>query len=210
MAKIQVAFDRAHAGTAFDIADKLVTAKLDGVPLGDAVANEIVERAVERYQVHIRAALARAGLNIAEGETLTADVLLRAINDKTGLGLTSWNPESIRDAVQSQVSSRLSGVLGFDVGGINSGEALKEALIESAKQAVISGRATSLLSSAAIKKLRKLKTYKGEGVEEELMRKKLMSRVYQKTFRRTHKEVWVDSPSDTGFTDDMYGHRRDT
>lgn len=197
MGKLHLALDRAHAGTAFDLADKIVDAKLSGIPINEVVAAEIVDRATDRYQKHIRAALARAGIEIDADEKITAAVLLREINSKTGIEIEAWTPEAVTAAVSARVSAKMSDVLGVDVEGVKDAESLKAALIDGAKEAVASGRANALVSKSMIKKLRMVATIKGAGIDQDEARKRL-GRIYQKRYRRTHKEVWVSGAGEVG------------
>lgn len=211
MAKTSVKFslDRAKAGTAFDIAEQAFDAYSNGVPLSQFAAEELANRAIERYQIHILAGLRRAGVDLEEGEVLNAQTLLRIIRDKTGIDIVSLTPAAVVDAVQSQVSARMSDVLGVEVQGITSAESLKTALIDAAKYAVTTGRANQLINATVIRKLRSLKTWKTSGVDPE-QKKKMLNRWYQKKYRRTHKEVWVGSPAAENSGTGIHGFPRDT
>jgi len=198
MAKFKIAIDRANAGTAFDIADKIIDAKLAGGTITDAIANEIVDRALTRYGKHVRAALARAEINIDPDEAITADVLLREVNAKSGMSLQSWSPEAMLAAAQKQISASMSDILGVQLEGVDSVESLKAALINAAKDAVSSGKESKLIPASMIKKLRVVKTMQSAGVADEVQRKKMMNRWYQKKYRRSHKEVWVSKQNNVG------------
>ena len=194
MAKIHIAVDRANAGTAFDIAEKYWDARQAGQPFSEFAAQEVADRAMERYQGHIRAGLARAGVVLGDDEKLDSAALLRIIGERTGLEIASLTPEAVTSAVQGQISARLSSVLGLEVSGIESGDELKAALLNAAKTAVQSGRANALISGTMIKKIRALKAWKQAGLDP-LERSRFLSRVAQKKYRRSHKEVWAGSPA---------------
>lgn len=194
MSKVHIAIDRANAGTAFDIFEKALDAYEAGQPLDEFAAQEIADRAIERYQKHVRAGLARAGVELAEGEKLDSAALLRIIESRTGLEIRALTPEAVSAAVQGQISARISASLGVEVEGITNGEQLKAALITMAKNAVQTGRGNALITRAMIKRLRALKAWQTSGIDQ-LERQRMLNRAYQKEYRRTHKEVWVGAAS---------------
>lgn len=204
--KLHIAVDRANAGTAFDIAERLWDAHSAGASWSDALTQEIADRAIERYQKHIRAGLARAGVFLDEGEKLDSQTLLRIVQDKTGLTIDTLTPDAVAAAVKGQLSARLSEGLGIDIGTVQNGEQLKAALIDATKRAVMSGRANGLITSTMIKKIRALKAWRESGIDP-LERQRLLNRAYQKAYRRTHREVWRGSPAEQGAG--MHGYPRD-
>lgn len=211
MKRFKINLDRANVSTSIDMAESLWDAKKEGVGWGEAAAELVAEKAVERYQVGIAAAFARYGVDFEPGEKITLQTLLTAIEGKTGLSIQTLTPDGVLSAVDDRVSGRMSELLGFDVGSLIDVDALKQKLIDEAAKAITSGRATKLISKALIKRLRRVKTYKAGGLDTELERKRVLNRANQKYYRRTHKEVWVGSPGDNGqdWGDDMHQHRRD-
>lgn len=191
--KFKVAMSRENISTSIDIVRTIVDLMIDGdMPAVDAVSNVVAARALEKYQDHIRAAFSRAGVDLNPGEVLTVDVLLRVIREKSGLEVYTLSAAGIYSAVDTQLTSQLSSRLGVELPTVMGGvDVIKTALINAAKDAVSSGRATGFISAALIKRIRTIKTLGIDGAKTEEERKKTMSRIYQKRYRRKNREVWV-------------------
>lgn len=191
--KFKVAMSRENISTSIDIVRTIVDLMVDGeMPAVDAVSNVVAARALEKYQDHIRAAFSRAGVDLNPGEVLTVDVLLRVIREKSGLEVDTLSAAGIYSAVDAQLTSQLSSRLGVELPTVMGGvDVIKTALINAAKDAVSSGRATGFISAALIKRIRTIKTLGIDGAKTEEERKKTMSRIYQKRYRRKNREVWV-------------------
>lgn len=191
--KFKVAMSRENISTSIDIVRTIVDLMIDGdMPAVDAVSNVVAARALEKYQDHIRAAFSRAGVDLNPGEVLTVDVLLRVIREKSGLEVDTLSAAGIYSAVDAQLTSQLSSRLGVELPTVMGGvDVIKTALINAAKDAVSSGRATGFISAALIKRIRTIKTLGIDGAKTEEERKKTMSRIYQKRYRRKNREVWV-------------------
>lgn len=191
--KFKVAMSRENISTSIDIVRTIVDLMIDGdMPAVDAVSNVVAARALEKYQDHIRAAFSRAGVDLNPGEVLTVDVLLRVIREKSGLEVDTLSAAGIYSAVDAQLTSQLSSRLGVALPSVMGGvDVIKTALINAAKDAVSSGRATGFISAALIKRIRTIKTLGIDGAKTEEERKKTMARIYQKRYRRKNREVWV-------------------
>ena len=192
MKKMKVAISRENISTSLDIVQTCIDAKLDSdKSWSEVMSNMVAEKALEKYQGHIRAAFARAGVRIEEGETITVPVLLRVIEERTGLQINDLTEQGVMSAVDGHVSKGLSERLGVELPSVMGGvDVIKTALINAAKEAVASGRATKFMTAGLIHKIRTIKTFNSEGIETEEDRKKVMARIYQKRYRRRNKEVW--------------------
>ena len=188
--KFKVAMSRENISTSIDIVRTIVDLMIDGdMPAVDAVSNVVAARALEKYQDHIRAAFSRAGVDLNPGEVLTVDVLLRVIREKSGLEVDTLSAAGIYSAVDTQLTSQLSSRLGVELPTVMGGvDVIKTALINAAKDAVSSGRATGFISAALIKRIRTIKTLGIDGAKTEEERKKTMSRKKQKKNRRKNRE----------------------
>ena len=120
--KFKIAITREHVSTSLDIVKAVIDLMIDDdVPAADAVARVVAEKALEKYQGHIRAAFARVGIVLADGEVINVDVLLRVINEKSGLeidtlsaagvsslqgraagGAFAWQPRPLRSASNAE------------------------------------------------------------------------------------------------------------
>lgn len=207
--RLKIALDRANVSSSIDVLESMWDGHGAGLTWSEAAGQVVAEKALERYQTHLAAAFARYGVQLDPGEQITVPVLLRVINEKTGLDVANLTPDGLSMAVDAHLAGRVSELLGVQVSSVHNLDGLKQNLIDAAKAAVISGRATKLISRGMITKMRAMKAFKDAGVIGELERLKVANRAYQKKYRRTHKEVWVGSPGDPGFDPGMYGYRRD-
>lgn len=191
--KFKIAITREHVSTSLDIVKAVIDLMIDDdVPAADAVARVVAEKALEKYQGHIRAAFARVGIVLADGEVINVDVLLRVINEKSGLEIDTLSAAGVSAAVDTQLSAAISQRLGVDLPTVMGGiDVIKTALINAAKDAVSSGRATGFLTAAIIKKIRTVKTFENAGLLTEDERIKTLARIRQKKYRRANREVWV-------------------
>jgi len=208
MAKMKIKLDRANLGNSLDLAEHYWDLHQAGLSWTDAASQIVAEKAVERYQGHLVAAFNRYGIPLGDDGVITVEVLRQTIENRTGMQISSLTPDSVLQAVDGQMSRELSDYLGVELTTVTNAGAIKAALIESAKQAVVSGRATKLISKAMIRQARKVKTFKAQGVDTN-DRDKLLNRAYQKKYRQRFKEVWIGSKNDPGFDQDMYGYPRD-
>lgn len=191
--KFKIAITREHVSTSLDIVKAVIDLMIDDdVPAADAVARVVAEKALEKYQGHIRAAFARVGIVLADGEVINVDVLLRVINEKSGLEIDTLSAAGVSAAVDTQLSAAISQRLGVELPTVMGGiDVIKTALINAAKDAVSSGRATGFLTAAIIKKIRTVKTFENAGLLTEDERIKTLARIRQKKYRRANREVWV-------------------
>lgn len=187
---LAIATKRANAGMAGDILDAIADAYFEqGMDLSDAIASvqdQLVQAAIDRYSDKIRAALARAGLDV-EGE-LSLDAIKNAIIEKTGLELTDLTPDAMAQAVDTLAAGRLSEELGIEVASIAGGN-LAEAITSGVAQALADGRASQLVGRQLTKQARDAMTWKRAAIGPD-DQKRIPQRVYQKRYRRHHVEVW--------------------
>lgn len=180
---------RAGEGLETDIAQQVYDRYKAGDDLVDSIKGAMVQLAVDRFRPKIEAAMRAAGLQIADGQELTADTLVQAIKEKTGLELESLTPEGIADALDARIARELSTALGVEVSSVKNLENLKAELLASAVRSVQSGRASALMTAHVIKRVRAVSTWSKAGVEVP-DRVKTMGALYQKRYRRTHRQVW--------------------
>lgn len=155
----------------------------------DAVTQELLDRALERYSDKIRAMFARGGVHIDAGEKITADFLTRLISERTGLDIYDLSPESIKDAVDRELTARLSEVLQVQVTSVFNEAQLKEDLKAGIRLAIADGRGAALLTKAMVKSARAYATWKRYSVEENEQRR-ILNRSYQRKYRQSYKLVW--------------------
>lgn len=192
---LRVAVSRAAAGLTRDILDRLSDAYFDqGLSLGDAfqsVQDDIANDAIGRYSEKIRAALGRAGLDLPAGEALTIQSIESGICDKLGLQVGELSAESITAALDDGIAARLSEAVGFPIESVLSGVGIGDQIRAGVTQAIAEGRENKRFLGATVHGAQSVMTWQRRGFETPEKRKKALSAIYQKRYRRTHKEVWL-------------------
>lgn len=156
----------------------------------EAFSEAIADKVLQRYQVKIAAGFRRAGVEIEDGEPLTAEKLLTIIKDRTGLEINNLSPEGVMSAVDRLLSERLSAAMGVTVTTVFDRQAMMAAMEESVKQAIRDGRAAEFIGKHAMRAARKYATFKRRGIESPEDHRRIMLAWYQKKYRRTHRLVW--------------------
>lgn len=156
----------------------------------DAFTEAVADKVLQRYQVKIAAGFRRAGVEIEDGEPLTAEKLVTIIQDRTGLDIQHLSPEGVTTAVDKLLAERLSALMGVTVTTVFDRDAMMAAMEESVKQAIRDGRAAEFIGKHAMSAARRFATFKRRGVESPEDHRRIMLAWYQKKYRRTHRLVW--------------------
>lgn len=156
----------------------------------EAFSEAVADKVLQRYQVKIAAGFRRAGVEIEDGEPLTAEKLLTIIKDRTGLEINNLSPEGVMSAVDRLLSERLSAAMGVTVTTVFDRQAMMAAMDESVKQAIRDGRAAEFIGKHAMRAARKYATFKRRGIESPEDHRRIMLAWYQKKYRRTNRLVW--------------------
>lgn len=156
----------------------------------EAFTEAVADKVIQRYQAKIAAGFRRAGIEIEDGEPLTADKLLTIVQDRTGLEINNLTPEGVTSAVDRLLSERLSAALGVQVTTVLDRQAMMASLDEAVKQAIRDGRAAEFISKKAMKAARQFATFKRRGIGSKEDQRRVMLRIYQKRYRRHNKLVW--------------------
>lgn len=191
MSKIKLARERVKAGMWNDVLEGAWERYKEGgrESLQGAFADEMADRAIQRYDGKIRTMFARGGVEIDAGQALTAASIAAIVSERTGLEIASLTPESIAGAVDKELSARLSEVLKVPVSTVLNKEQLMADVKEGVKLAIADGRAADLLSRAAVHSARVYATWKRRGIEAQ-ERERIQNAAAQKKYRRTHRLVW--------------------
>lgn len=192
---LAIATARANAGMAQDImteiADNYFEHGMDLQEAIDAAKDAIAQRAIERYGDKIRAALARAGLDVPADEPLTVDGIKAAVVEKTGLDLEDLTAEHLLDAADKLASQKLSADLGIEITSVMNGDTLAEVIKAEVRKAIDDGRAFELIKKGISMKARIAMTWKRAGLGETAEdRERAYNAARQKRYRRRFKEVW--------------------
>lgn len=191
MSKIKLARERVKAGAWNDVLEGAWERYNAGgrESLQGAFAEEMADRAVQRYDGKIRAMFARGGVEIEEGQPLTAASIAAILSDKTGLQIDDIKPETIAGAIDRELSKKLSDVLKVPVSTVLDKERLLADVKEGVRLAIEDGRAADLLSRALVHSARVYATWKRRGIEAQ-EQARIRNAAAQKKYRRTHRLVW--------------------
>lgn len=186
---MKIAKFRAGEGTELDIARSVYARIEAGETVTQSLIDELSARALARYAGHILAAMRREGFPLGDGEPVTLNVLVTAINERTGLNVQSLTPEGIAGAVDGLMAAKLGAALGVEVSTVLDAAQLKADILAGVSLSVQSGRASELVPADTIEAVRRAATWTRAGIGE-VERVKILRRWYQKKFRKTHKSEW--------------------
>ncbi len=189
MKNLKIAVERGKDGALWDIYTSIRDAMDRGDTVSEAVQREIADRTIAKYQKHIAAAFRRYGFPLQDGEEINSDVLLRLINERANVNVEHLTADGLRLGFDAAISAKVSELLGVQVDTVQNFDLVKQALISSAVESVQSGRASKLMTRAAIKRVQAVKAWKVGNVPK-VDRADYLNRWYQKKYRRSHVGVW--------------------
>ena len=181
--------DRARKGVENNLADIILDAPDGGVT--DAVIEELTNRTIERYSDKIGALFRRAGIDVEDGELFTPERLGQIFEEQTGItagSIGELNSEIVLEAIDRDISQKLSEELGFQIGSVFDGDALVLALQDGidAKIEALEGNIDKYLDAATIRNLRRKATWARSGLDPKTVQNCLAQRAY----RRSNKWVY--------------------
>ena len=191
MSKIKLARERVKAGAWNDVLEGAWERYKESgrESLQGAFADEMADRALQRYDGKIRAMFARGGVEIEAGEPLTVATLAALVSDRTGLEITDLSPDTITAAIDRELSARLSEVLRVPVSTVFNKDQLMADVEAGVRLAIEDGRAAELLTKAAVHAARAYATWKRRGIDAQ-ERQRIINAAAQRRFRQTHRLVW--------------------
>lgn len=161
----------------------------DDTAMLEASARAIADWYIEKHHEHIAAALRRWGIELEDG-ALTIDSLVKTVSSHAEIKIESLTPDAIRDAVMRAASARISEYLGVTV-DIKSGYVdWQQVAIAAAAQAVATGRANRIVSAQTLHRLQTSRAFQALGIMTAAERKRAKNRIYQREYRKTHRQVW--------------------
>lgn len=161
----------------------------DPTALMEASAHAIADWYIEKNHEHIAVALRRYGIEL-EDRALTLNGLAKTVSRHAEIQLDSLKPDDIRDAVMRAASGRISEYLGVTV-DLKSGYVdWQQVAIAAAAQAVATGRANRIVSAQTLHRLQSSRAFQAAGVMTAAERKRANNRIYQRQYRKTHRQVW--------------------
>jgi hypothetical protein len=155
--------------------------------LKEAAAYQIADAAIYIYREKIAAALRRAGLDIGDTDDLDTAVILEAVKVKTGVDLTSFNVNEVREKVISGLSTAMTERLGFEID-------LKNGLdraIEDAATAALAAGGRSLLTSGKKALLRNAGVARRAGVGLDVVNKAFAAKRQSEWRKQAPPAYWV-------------------
>lgn len=161
----------------------------NGESVTGAALDTLVNIGIERYSGKIAAMLRRGGFEVADGEVLNVETIVKLINAKTGLEVQDLSSEGVKSAVDKWAAARLSKKIGLEVSTVLNTDTLKAELDQGIKTAIDGGGGLSLVSTGLKARAGRVSAWKASGYDRERARRVAMA-VAQKKYRRGNKLVW--------------------
>lgn len=166
---------------------KAKSQKTEGETFWQGVAGGVVDVLIVAHREKIAAGLRRAGFDIGDDEPLNEKTIVTLVAKKTGIDLTSFDPDEIKSKVIAYLSKDLSERIGFD---IDLSQGLGAAVDAAAAAAIASGRANKLVQTDTAKSIRELAAAAAAGLSVEGWRK-MKNAKKQKKYRAGKSFMWV-------------------
>lgn len=182
---------RANAALINEIIDQTVDAWIGGADFDEclsAAKEQIADAAVKHHGDKVRAALARAGIEIPEGE-LTVEGVREALQAKSGLEIEEFSAAGILKAVDAEMAKKLTEVTGIEIESVV-GNDLQTTIKVGVRAALRDGMGYRLIGVLMQNRARKLATLKRLGSNQAELTK-FRNRQYQAKYSRTHKQAWA-------------------
>lgn len=162
---------------------------MDNTAYFSNAAKAIGDWYIEKHHEHIAAALRKYGIELEDG-VITVDSLVKTVSSYAEIKIDSLTPDAIRDAVMRAASARISEYLGVTV-DLKSGYVdWQQVAIAAAAQAVATGRANRIVSAQTLHRLQTSRAFQAAGIMTAAERKRAKNRIYQREYRKTHRQVW--------------------
>ena len=146
--------------------------------------------ALTRYGDKVRNALARVGVVLPDGEEITADAIIEAIQEKTGLDFGDFTTESVMAAVDTLIAKQISRYTGIDGITTVSGMDFTDAVKVGVRAALRSGTLNKLVGRLMDRRARKAATLRRLGATK-YEYAKLKNREYQAKYRERNVQKWI-------------------
>lgn len=184
-----IATDRVNRSVMWEIAGKVIANHSEGQSWQQAAQNAALEEALELYRPKVEAMLRSAGFDVAEGAPLTMETVASAIQQRTGLDISSLDVNTIKNAISEQLSIYVSSELGFQVTNVLDANSIRQQINAHIKDCVQSGRSSKLVPRRLITQISEAAAFAQMGKSYD-DRRAVLNRWYQKKYRRSHKLVW--------------------
>jgi hypothetical protein len=149
----------------------------------------VADWALQRYDVRVRAKLRRIGLDVPEDGPLTIESIKDTINRRTGLDVQDLSVEGLREAFDKRLAVELSEALGVEVSTVFDSEAMQEQVKTAVIAKLAEGGGGSIIRGRNMTLLRASATFARAGLSQ-AARIQAMNRIYQKRYRRSHKQIY--------------------
>lgn len=161
----------------------------NGEPISGGAVEYVVDFLLRKNEVLIRARFKRLGLEIPEDTEISVEAIVDLVRVKTGLDVQELTPDGIMRAVDGQLAAQLSEKLGLTVDTVFDVDAAKEQVKAQLLEKLANGDGAGILNGPALTRLRAVATFQRAGFTPKEM-SNAYNRIYQKRYRRTHKEIW--------------------
>ena len=151
------------------------------------VAEKIADWALDRYDLRVRAAFRKAGIDIGDDGQLTVEGIKAKIAASVdGLQIDELSPAGLMAAVDKQLAAQLSQKLGFEVSTVFDAAAAKAQVKAQVIEQLQAGTGGGILKGRTLHSLRRAGTLARAGGDA----KAALNRHYQRKYRKNHAQTW--------------------
>ncbi|MQQ99244.1 hypothetical protein [Glaciimonas soli] len=191
--KYKAAFDEVAGQVAHSIVEQLKAGNYDA----SSIANETITTLENSMMVHVRAAMRESGFEIGDDEFVTKDVLTREVSRKTGIDFTDiTNKDAVITDIDKHVTNKINTALSTEFVSVMNAETLKAEIVDVIVAQVAKGGIGAVMDGKKAKALRSGVVYAAFDNKTtftvSVEHRKMMQRIYQKRYKRKHKEVWIN------------------
>ena len=153
-----------------------------------SVLTPVADLALARYDRRIRAYFRRYGIDVGDG-VLTVDSIRQKLQAFSGLQIEDLSPAGVMASVEKPIAAEISRALGFTVTAVFDRDEFKNQVTAHVLARLEDGEGGGVLTGDVLHDLRDAATWSksGGGPAE---KRRLMNRIYQRRYRRTHAQTW--------------------
>ena len=202
MGKFSIKYKESFLEVAWEMAWAIVTQLKSGgntdVGFWQGLANAETAVLEKRVLGSVRVAMRERGFEIGDEELITKEVLTREVSRKTGIEFSDvTNHEAVISDIDKYATGKINVALSANLVSVMDRAALKTGIVDIIVAQVGSGGLGAVMNGARASMLRTGIIYGvafdgKQTFDVSREHRKMMQRIYQKRYRRTHKKVWID------------------
>lgn len=145
--------------------------------------------ALARMDTRVRAKLEKLGVDVPNDGPFTVASITESIKETSGLEIENLTKDGLLEAVDGAMAREFSSKFGLQVTSVLNPATLKEEVKAALLEKVADGSIYAYVKGPTVKIIRQIAALRQVG-RPATDRKKILARVYQARWRRTHRLVW--------------------